>query len=166
MASGRGTATRKRLFAVASRCDFNCRDVWPVIAPRARWAAAWAVLQIARRYNCAADLPDVSKCFRRISQSIQASAPCYFAWGCFRYFSWEREPRRSCSCVAAPRVALFVEIASASSSPSTLSLRSSYAGHASPPGLRVAAPRVARRAKRGGPGRTRTCNQTVMSGRL
>ena len=19
---------------------------------------------------------------------------CYFAWGCFRYFSWEREPRR------------------------------------------------------------------------
>ena len=28
-----------------------------------------------------------------------------------------------------------------------------------------AAPRVARRAKRGGPGRTRTCNQTVMSGR-
>jgi hypothetical protein len=32
--------------------------------------------------------------FRRISQSIQASAPCYFAWGCFRYFSWKREPRR------------------------------------------------------------------------
>src|SRR4051794_33564833 len=30
--------------------------------------------------------------------------------------------------------------------------------------LRAAAPRVARRAKRGGPGRTRTCNQTVMSG--
>src|SRR5215472_8072908 len=30
----------------------------------------------------------------------------------------------------------------------------------------VAAPRVSRRAKRGGPGRTRTCNQTVMSGRL
>src|SRR6187551_995252 len=26
-------------------------------------------------------------------------------------------------------------------------------------------PRVARRAKRGGPGRTRTCNQTVKSGR-
>ena len=20
--------------------------------------------------------------------------PCYFAWGCFRYFSWKREPRR------------------------------------------------------------------------
>src|ERR1700730_13432833 len=22
------------------------------------------------------------------------ATPCYFAWGCFRYFSWEREPRR------------------------------------------------------------------------
>ena len=33
-------------------------------------------------------------------------------------------------------------------------------------GYRAAAPRVAQRAKRGGPGRTRTCNQTVMSGRL
>ena len=51
-------------------------------------------------------------------------------------------------------------------SPSSLSLRSSYAGHASPFGPGVAAPRVARRAKRGGPGRTRTCNQTVMSDRI
>jgi hypothetical protein len=24
--------------------------------------------------------------------------PCYFAWGCFRYFSWERAPRRPCRC--------------------------------------------------------------------
>ena len=49
-------------------------------------------------------------------------------------------------------------------SPSSFPFRSSYAGHrASPFGLRVAAPREARRAKRGGPGRTRTCNQTVMS---
>ena len=47
----------------------------------------------------------------------------------------------------------FVEIASASSRPSSLSLRSSYAGHhASPFRPRVAVPRVARRAKRGGPG--------------
>jgi hypothetical protein len=38
---------------------------------------------------------------------------------------------------------------------------------ATPDTLRpLAAPRVARRAKRGGPGRTRTCNQTVMSGRI
>src|ERR1700722_9489531 len=39
----------------------------------------------------------------------------------------------------------------AATSPSTLSLRSSYAGHALPFGLCAAAPRVARRAKRGGP---------------
>ena len=26
--------------------------------------------------------------------------PCYFAWGCFRYFSWEREPRRPCFCLS------------------------------------------------------------------
>src|SRR6266478_3944164 len=40
-------------------------------------------------------------------------------------------------------------------SPSSLSLCSSYAGHhASPFWLRLTAPRVARRAKRGGPGRT------------
>ena len=25
-------------------------------------------------------------------------APCYFAWGCFRYFGWEREPRRKLRC--------------------------------------------------------------------
>src|SRR3979490_2179948 len=31
------------------------------------------VLQIARRWNSAADLPDVSKCFRGIAQSIHAS---------------------------------------------------------------------------------------------
>jgi hypothetical protein len=48
MASARGTATRQRSFAVASRCNFNCGDFWPVVAPRARWAAPWAILK-----NCA-----------------------------------------------------------------------------------------------------------------
>src|SRR6267142_84031 len=28
------------------------------------------------------------------------ATPCYFAWGCFRYFSWEREPRRPCGCLS------------------------------------------------------------------
>src|SRR6266700_3140196 len=35
--------------------------------------------------------------------SLKASmpaTPCYFAWGCFRYFSWEREPRRPCGCLS------------------------------------------------------------------
>jgi len=31
---------------------------------------------------------------------------------------------------------------------------------------RLAKPKLAKRAKAGGPGRTRTCNQTVMSGRM
>jgi len=39
-------------------------------------------------------LPDVSKCFRRIRSRHRCQRPpCYFAWGCFRYFSWKREPR-------------------------------------------------------------------------
>ena len=97
------------------------------------------------------------RCHRRIraraalfslAGSLKASTPAaagYFAWGCFRYFGLWR---------------------GFGISPSSLSLRSSYAGHhASPLRPRVAAPRVARRAKRGGPGRTRTCNQTAMSGR-
>src|SRR6266581_4230427 len=47
------------------------------------------VLQIARWWNSAPDLPDVSKCFRRIrSKHPCQRPPCYFAWGCFRYFSW------------------------------------------------------------------------------
>src|ERR1700704_3707828 len=53
------------------------------------------VLQIARCWNSAADLPDVSKCFLRIrSKHPCQRPPRYFAWGCFRYFSWKRESRR------------------------------------------------------------------------
>ena len=43
-------------------------------------------------------------------------------------------------------------------SPSSLSFHSSFAGHAPACSLRVAAPRVARRAKRGGHDRDRTCD--------
>src|SRR5713101_2750486 len=32
--------------------------------------------------------------------SVPAPPPCYFAWGCFRYFSWEQEPRRPCGCLS------------------------------------------------------------------
>src|SRR5581483_10764854 len=46
-------------------------------------------------------------------------------------------------------------------SPSSLPLRSSYAGHASPYGPRMAAPRVARRAKRGAQGRNRTTDTAI-----
>jgi hypothetical protein len=49
---------------------------------------------------------------------MPAAATGYFAWGCFRYFGRERSPPSPLA-----------------SSPSSLSLRSSYAGHyASPAG--------------------------------
>src|SRR6266478_7641952 len=37
--------------------------------------------------------------FSRVKHPCQRP-PCYFAWGCFRYFSWEREPRRPCGCLS------------------------------------------------------------------
>ena len=66
-----------------------------------RLSTAMGVLQIARGWISAADLPDVSKCFRRIrSKHPCQRPPCYFAWGCFRYFSWARAPRRPCGCLS------------------------------------------------------------------
>ena len=69
--------------------------------------------------KCAADLPDVSNCF---SQASMPATACYFAWGCFRYFDWSSP----CGAVARGRGARLRPVAS---SPSSLSLRSSYAGH-------------------------------------
>src|SRR6266850_7656265 len=55
---------------------------------------AMGVLQMAQWWNNTTDLPDVSKCFRRDSSKHPCQRPpCYFAWGCFRYFGWKREPR-------------------------------------------------------------------------
>jgi hypothetical protein len=86
-----------------------------------------------------------SKCF--CGQRIHASDPrCYFAWGCFRYFGWKREPRGFAAGIVACRV---VARGQRPPSPEWASARQ---------------PSLASRAKAGGPGRTRTCNQTVMSG--
>ena len=43
----------------------------------------------ARELICASDLPDVSNFF-----GAARGLSCYFAWGCFRYFDWERDRRR------------------------------------------------------------------------
>ena len=48
------------------------------------------VLQIARWWNSAPDLPDVSKCFLRVLKASMPATPRYFAWGCFRYFVFDR----------------------------------------------------------------------------
>ena len=95
--SAHGSATRRRSFAVASRCNFNCRKGF--VCNRAKAPVGWGPWALYKWRNdgiSATDLPDVSKCFR--GGSVKASrpaTPCYFAWGCcFRYFSWERAPRR------------------------------------------------------------------------
>ena len=64
------------------------KDFLPAIAPKNPLSdRAMGVLQIARWWNSAPDLPDVSKCFRGIrSKHPCQRPPCYFAWGCFRYF--------------------------------------------------------------------------------
>src|SRR5437899_1007810 len=76
--------------------------------------------------------PTCQNVFLRALKASVPEAACYFAWGCFRYFSRERGRR-----------AFWVV-----SSPSSLSRCSSYAGHhASPLRLRLAAPRVARKGE-------------------
>jgi hypothetical protein len=73
----------------ASRCNFNCRDFLPAITPKSPLSGrAMGVLQIARWWNIAPDLPDVSNVFA--GKASMPATPCYFAWGCFQYFSWER----------------------------------------------------------------------------
>jgi hypothetical protein len=34
--------------------------------------------------------------FSPIAHGIMPTTICYFAWGCFPYFSWKREPPRRC----------------------------------------------------------------------
>jgi hypothetical protein len=61
-----------------------------VKAPVARafdvFTSGLGVLQIARRWNSAADLPDVSKCLRGIAQSIHASDTMLLCMGLFSIF--------------------------------------------------------------------------------
>src|SRR5882762_9313319 len=57
--------------------------------------------ETARWWNCAADLPDVSKCFRRDSSKRPCQRPpCYFAWGCFRYFVGSQSRVGPCGCLS------------------------------------------------------------------
>jgi hypothetical protein len=71
----------------------------------------------------------------------------YFAWGCFRYFSLGARITLRLGSAACQAVARGTR----PPSPKWASARQ---------------PSLASRAKAGGPGRTRTCNQTVMSGRI
>ncbi len=148
----------RRPFAVAraGATSIGGQDFLPAVAPKSPLSGrAMGVLQIARRWNSAADLPDVSKCFRGIAQSIHASdhhATLHGVVFDILVGSTSRvglaavfpvdDRRMACRAVARePRARL------------------------RPLGFGAAA-FVASRAKAGGPGRTRTCNQTVMSGRI
>jgi len=63
------------------------KDFLPAIAPtRPLSGRAMGVLQIARRWTNAADLPDVSKCFCGIAQSIPASDTVLLCMGLFSIF--------------------------------------------------------------------------------
>jgi len=71
MASACGMATHGRSCPVAIQCNFNCRDFGPAIALKRPFGGAMSGLKVARCWNNAGDLPDVSKCFRRLKH------PCW-----------------------------------------------------------------------------------------
>jgi hypothetical protein len=63
------------------------KNFLPAVAPKNPLSdRAMGVLQIARRWNSAADLPDVSKCFRGIARSILASDTMLLCMGLFSIF--------------------------------------------------------------------------------
>ena len=83
-----------RIFACNRARGARCR-AGPCVGQGHVPGRAMGVLQMAQWWNSTTDLPVVSKCFRRDSSKHPCQRPpCYFAWGCFRYFSWKPEPRR------------------------------------------------------------------------
>src|SRR5260370_39521937 len=72
-------------------------------------------------------------CQNVFAGSLKASMPattCYFAWGCFRYFSWEREPRRACgeeAWLAEPPLAAAPAFARGAFAPVRLRFRCAHA---------------------------------------
>src|SRR5882762_6212399 len=101
MASARGSATREATLRCgepmqlrrAGATSIVGKDFLPAIALEEPVVGqGHGRFAITGRYSCATDLPDVSKCFRRDSSRHPCQRPpCYFAWGCFRYFGWKRE---------------------------------------------------------------------------
>ena len=87
MASARGSATRE---AIIRRSEPLQLQLWvrilPAIAPKRPLSGrAMGVLQIARWWNSAPDLPDVSKCFSQ--DSLKASMPTTTMLLCMGLFS-------------------------------------------------------------------------------
>jgi hypothetical protein len=62
------------------------KDFLPATAPKCPSGRAMGVLQMARWWNSAPDLPDVSKCFRGIAQGIHAGDARLLCMGLFSIF--------------------------------------------------------------------------------
>jgi hypothetical protein len=88
-------------------------------------------------FSCTNIFAAIADMRARGQKNGHAGDPGYFAWGCFRYFGWEQ---------------------------GGLPSRSSRTRGPPSPLASARQPSLASRAKAGGPGRTRICNQTVMSG--
>src|SRR6266436_8165450 len=93
----------KRPFAVASRCNFGepmQLELWvriflPAIAPKGPLSGrAMAFCKLRDDGIVPLICPTCQNVFAGCSKHPCQRPPCYFAWGCFRYFSWKREPRR------------------------------------------------------------------------
>ena len=63
------------------------KDFLPAIAPKSPLSGrAMGVLQIARWWNSAADLPDVSKCFLRVLKASMPATTMLLCMGLFSIF--------------------------------------------------------------------------------
>jgi len=77
-----------RIFCLQSRRKARC------------WGGPWAFYKLRDDGIVPLICPTCQNVFEGSRKAIMPATPCYFAWGCFRYFSRERAPRRPCGCLS------------------------------------------------------------------
>jgi hypothetical protein len=94
--SAHGPATRRPSFAVASRCNLNGRKFWachraekPAVRQGHRSFSKWRDDRIVPLI-----CPTCQNVFAGSVKASMPATPCYFAWGCFRYFRVRRAVAR------------------------------------------------------------------------
>jgi hypothetical protein len=147
------TATRR---PVSNRYNFNGRDFWPVIAPDGPLGRAMSGPGVARWCINAGDLPDVSKCFCGLKHPRRRRLVSLHGVVFDILVGSGRRGGRAVARGSGPPAP-------------TARLRQGCGvaafAHFARRGHGLACPAVAREASEGWwAGRTRTCNQTVMSG--
>jgi hypothetical protein len=71
------------------------KDFLPAIAPKnPLLSRAMGVYKLRDDGIVPLICPTCQNVFADRSKHPCQRPPCYFAWGCFRYFSWKREPRQ------------------------------------------------------------------------